>query len=70
MDLERGINLPSSDFDIVVVVDDSDLLDVVESVSLLRKEGIPLDIVILHSDELDDPIYMEMLKYMKNYVNY
>lgn len=60
----RGDNKPSSDFDIVVVIeeDDFDLIEVAEYVSSLRKEPVPVDIIVLREEDLEDPVYREMLK--------
>ena len=58
--------IPSSDFDIVVVVSNSsDPLDIVVKVRLLKKTSIPIDVVVLRRSELKDPVYTEMLKYAK-----
>ena len=42
----RGDNIPSSDFDIVIVVDDDrDPIDVATKARLLRRESFPLDML-------------------------
>ena len=62
----RGDYLPYSDYDIVVVIpDNKDKLTVIEQLRRLRKKSFPLDLIALHSSELNDPIYSEMLKYAK-----
>jgi len=62
----RGDHMPSSDFDIVVVVNDkSDPLDIVVKIRLLKKTNIPIDVIVLKRSELKDPVYAEMLKYAK-----
>ena len=62
----RGDNLSSSDFDIVVIVEDEvDPLDVAIRVRLLKKKSIPLDIVALRRGDLKDPIYRKMLENAK-----
>lgn len=61
----RGDHKPSSDFDIVVVIEEDDLIEVAEYISSLRREPIPLDIVVLRVEDLEDPIYREMLRVKK-----
>ena len=62
----RGDNIPSSDFDVVLVIDDDrDPVEVAVKAKLLRKEAFPLDIVVLRRSEVSDRIYSEMLKYSK-----
>ena len=58
----RGDHTSSSDFDVVVVIEDGDILEVAEKVSALKKEPLPVDVVVLTKDDLQDPIYREMLK--------
>ncbi|MEM4004801.1 MAG: nucleotidyltransferase domain-containing protein [Desulfurococcaceae archaeon] len=58
----RGDHKPSSDFDIVVVTENVDIIDVAEHVSSLRKEPVPLDIIVLRSEDLENPLYKEMLR--------
>jgi predicted nucleotidyltransferase len=59
----RGDNIPSSDFDVVVVVeDDVDILDVAIKLRLLKKTSIPLDVIVLCRSDLEDPVYREMLR--------
>ncbi|MEM3863733.1 MAG: hypothetical protein QW699_04505, partial [Metallosphaera sp.] len=53
---------PSSDFDIVVVTENVDIIDVAEHVSSLRKEPVPLDIIVLRREDLENPLYTEMLR--------
>ncbi|MEL9908629.1 MAG: nucleotidyltransferase domain-containing protein [Desulfurococcus sp.] len=62
----RGDNLPYSDYDIVVVVPSNiDKLSVAEELRRLRKKSFPLDLIPLYKDELNDPIYSEMLRYAR-----
>ncbi len=61
----RGDSTPSSDYDIVIVVDQGDLLDVAEKVALLKKEPVPVDVVVLRRGDLEDPLYREMLMHKK-----
>ncbi|MDK6028731.1 nucleotidyltransferase domain-containing protein [Ignisphaera sp. 4213-co] len=61
----RGDNSSSSDYDIVVVVNEDDVLGVVEKIAMLRKEAVPVDVVVLRKEDLKDPIYREMLMYKK-----
>jgi len=62
----RGDYIGSSDFDIVVIINDyDDPLDIVMRIRLLKKVSIPLDIIVLREDEFKDPVYAEMLKYAK-----
>ncbi|MEZ0345804.1 MAG: nucleotidyltransferase domain-containing protein [Infirmifilum sp.] len=59
----RGDNIPSSDFDIIIVVNNNmDLIETLERVYKLKKHPIPIDIIALHSEDLNDPLYKEMLK--------
>ena len=59
----RGDNLPYSDYDVVVVVPSgSDKLSTAEQLRRLRKKSFPLDLIVLYRDELEDPVYSEMLK--------
>jgi predicted nucleotidyltransferase len=53
--------MPSSDFDIAIIVSDhSDPIEIAVKARLLRKEAFPLDIVVLRRSEAIDPIYREM----------
>ena len=62
----RGDNIPSSDFDVVLVIDDDrDPVEVAIKARLLRREAFPLDIVVLRRSEVSDRIYSEMLKHSK-----
>jgi hypothetical protein len=62
----RGDNMPSSDFDIALVIDDDrDPVEVAVKARLLRRESFPLDIVVLRRSEVSDRIYSEMLKHSK-----
>jgi predicted nucleotidyltransferase len=62
----RGDNIPSSDFDVVLVIDDDrDPVEVTIKARLLRREAFPLDIVVLRRSEVGDRIYSEMLKHSK-----
>jgi len=62
----RGDHVPSSDFDIVVIISDhGDPVEVAVKVRLLKKTSIPLDVIVLRRSELRDPIYTEMLKSAK-----
>jgi predicted nucleotidyltransferase len=59
----RGDSTPSSDFDVVLVVDEGrDPVDVATRARLLRREAFPLDVVVLRRSEVGDPIYGEMLR--------
>lgn len=62
----HGESIPSSDFDVVVIVSgDADPLDAAVKIRLLKKESIPLDIVVLKRSDLEDPLYKEMLRNAK-----
>ena len=62
----RGDWAISSDFDVVVVVGDRvDPIDVVTRVRLLEGKSMPLDVVVLRRGELGDPVYAEMLRYVR-----
>ena len=66
----RGDNLPYSDYDIVVVVpNNTDKLLVAEELRRLRRKSFPLDLIPIYKDELDDPIYSEMLRHAKKLCN-
>ena len=55
--------MPSSDFDIAIIVNDhSDPIEIAVKARLLRKEAFPLDIVELRRSEAIDPIYREMFR--------
>ncbi|MEM0218356.1 MAG: nucleotidyltransferase domain-containing protein [Desulfurococcaceae archaeon] len=58
----RGDHTPSSDFDIAVVTENDDIIDVAEHVSSLRKEPVPLDVIVLRREDLENPLYKEMLR--------
>jgi len=59
----RGDNLPYSDYDVVVVVPPSiDKLEAAERLRKLRKRSFPLDLIVLHGDEAEDPLFEEMLR--------
>jgi predicted nucleotidyltransferase len=59
----RGDNIPSSDFDVVIVVgDDKDPVDVATKARLLRRKPFPLDIAAIRQCDALDPIYREMLR--------
>lgn len=58
----RGDYSSISDFDLVVVVENVDPIEVAEHLSMMRDEPVPVDIVVLGGDEINDPIYREMLK--------
>ena len=62
----RGDNMPSSDFDVVLIIDDDrDPVEVAVKARLLRREAFPLDIVVLRRSEVSDRIYSKMLKHSK-----
>ena len=59
----RGDNLPYSDYDVVVVVPEAvDRVEAAEELRRLRRKAFPLDLLVLHPDEVSDPIYAEMLR--------
>ncbi|MEM1643612.1 MAG: nucleotidyltransferase domain-containing protein [Desulfurococcaceae archaeon] len=58
----HGDHIPSSDFDIVVVVEAGDPVEIAEYISSLRAEPVPIDIIVLSEEDLEDPVYKEMLK--------
>jgi len=57
----RGDNIPSSDYDIVVITGGDDVLEVAEEIALLKEEPVPIDVIILRREDLEDPVYREML---------
>ncbi|MGC9149471.1 MAG: nucleotidyltransferase domain-containing protein [Sulfolobales archaeon] len=61
----RGDHYSSSDYDVVVVVEKEDVLDVAEKIAFLKREPISIDVIILKREDLEDPIYREMLKHKK-----
>lgn len=59
----RGEHYSSSDFDLIAVVRrEEDPLEVAELLRSMRKKGFPLDLLVLREDDLEDPIYREMLE--------
>lgn len=59
----RGDNIPSSDFDIAVLVDRGvDVLEALEEMFKLKRQPVSVDIVVLHEEDLRDPLYVEMLR--------
>jgi predicted nucleotidyltransferase len=59
----RGDHVPSSDFDVVVIVREHvDPLEAAVQIRLLSKKSIPLDLVVLYRSDLADPIYRKMLE--------
>lgn len=61
----RGDHVPSSDFDVVVVAENYDPIEVAEMVSSLRKRPVPVDIIVISEKDLEDPLYREMLRNAK-----
>lgn len=61
----RGDYRASSDFDIVVVVDTDNILEIAEEISRLRKKPVPVDVIVLRRGDLEDPIYKPMLEHRK-----
>jgi predicted nucleotidyltransferase len=59
----RGSSMPSSDFDIAIIVSDyGDPIEIAVKARLLRKEAFPLDIVVLRRSEAEDPTCREMFR--------
>lgn len=59
----RGDHIPSSDFDIVVVItSDKDPVEVAEDLFSMKREPVAIDLIVLSEDDLDNPMYREMLK--------
>jgi len=61
----RGDYLPYSDYDVALVLPDSDCSDkigVAEEARRLRPRGLSLDLVVLCASELDDPLVKQMLR--------
>jgi len=59
----RGDELPYSDFDIAVILDEpGDKLRLTEELRKLKPRGLPLDLLVLNSEELKDPLVACMLK--------
>lgn len=54
----RGTHLPSSDFDVAII--SNGYIDPVEA-RRLKPRGLPLDLVTLTVDDLNDPIIRSML---------
>lgn len=61
----RGDNTFSSDYDIVAITDEDDVLGVAERIAMLKRVPIPIDIAVLRREDLEDPINSEMLKHKK-----
>jgi len=63
----RGDNKPYSDYDIVVVIDNNqDHIDVAEKIQLLKKSKLPIDVIVIKENDVEDSIYNEMMKYRKS----
>ena len=59
----RGDELPYSDFDVAVILDEpGDKLRLAEELRKLKPRGLPLDLLVLSSEELKDPPVACMLK--------
>jgi len=59
----RGDELPYSDFDIAVILDEpGDKLRLTEELRRLKPRGLPLDLLVLSFEELKDPLVACMLK--------
>lgn len=59
----RGDSKSFSDFDIVVVVDTENVVEIAEEISKLRRKPVPVDIIALRREDLEDPVYKPMLSY-------
>ena len=59
----RGEYLPYSDYDVAVILEDSDnKLYVTEKLRRLKPKGLDLDLIVLSIDELNDKLVKEMLR--------
>ncbi len=61
----RGDFWPSSDYDIIIILEKVD--DEIEEASKLynMKRGFPADIIVITKDRLNDNVIKEMLRYKK-----
>ena len=59
----RGDHATSSDFDLLAIVErGADPLEVAEKLRLMREGSFPPDLIVLTEDEVEDPVYREMLE--------
>ena len=62
----RGEESASSDYDIMVIVEEADdKLKLLENMRRLKPHGISVDLLVLGVDELDDPVIAKMLEKSK-----
>ena len=58
-----GENMESSDFDLMIIVEnDADRLSLMEKLYELKPEGVPIDIVVIKKKELEIGTIKKMLK--------
>jgi len=59
----RGSHLPQSDYDVAVVLREAgDRLAAIEELRRLKPRGLPLDLVVLETSDLSDPLVSKMLE--------
>ncbi|MCD6358083.1 MAG: nucleotidyltransferase domain-containing protein [Thermoproteales archaeon] len=59
----RGDELSYSDFDVAVILDEpGDRLSLTEELRKLKPRGLPLDLLVLSSEELNDSLVAHMLE--------
>ncbi len=59
----RGEDLPYSDYDIAVILENANnKVSIIEELRRLKPRGLDLDLIVLSIDELNDRIVREMLK--------
>ncbi len=59
----RGEQLPCSDYDVAVILENiEDKVKVTEELRRVKPRGLDLDLIVLSVDELSDRVVQEMLK--------
>jgi len=62
----RGNHLPYSDYDLAVVLSGlEDKILVIEELRRLKPRGLPLDLIVVDTEELKDPLIKNMFKRAK-----
>jgi len=59
----RGDHLPYSDYDLAVVLSGlEDKILIIEELRRLKPRGLPLDLIVVDTEELKDPLVKNMFK--------
>ena len=62
----RGDYMPYSDYDIAIIVEDyEDLFETIVRFRRLKPLGLPLDLIVLKVEDLDDPLTLRMFRECK-----